>query len=67
MRKPKIQQIDYRNGIHRGVLTEIARERGVTRQAIQKSMKKGNPGILERIAEIIEERKARQKGGKNHE
>lgn len=42
----------------RGIYTEIAREDGVTRQAIQQAARKGNPHILNRIAEKIEQRKA---------
>ncbi|HVZ37717.1 MAG TPA: hypothetical protein VHI13_00420 [Candidatus Kapabacteria bacterium] len=34
----------------RGVLTEIAREEGVTRQAVQKRAARGDPDTLARIA-----------------
>ncbi len=42
----------------RGIYSEIAEEEGVTRQAVQQAASKGNPRILNRIAEKVEERKA---------
>lgn len=41
----------------RGIYSEIAQEEGVSRQAIQQAAKKGNPRILNRIAEKVEQRK----------
>lgn len=42
----------------RGIYSEIADEEGVSRQAVQQAARKGNPRILNRIAEKVEERKA---------
>lgn len=41
----------------RGIYSEIAQEEGVSRQAVQQAARKGNPKILSRIAEKVEERK----------
>jgi hypothetical protein len=42
---------------YRGILSEIARERGVSRQAIQSSFKRGNPLIVELVTRKVMERK----------
>ena len=41
----------------RGILAEIAREDGVTRQCIQKAARRGNPDIVRRIIAKVEERR----------
>jgi len=42
----------------RGIYSEIAQELGVSRQAVQQAARKGNPKILSRITEKVEERRA---------
>jgi hypothetical protein len=58
MKTIKPEKVDVHHYPFRGIYTEIAREEGVTRQAIQQAAEKGNPRILGRIAQKIEERKA---------
>jgi predicted DNA-binding protein YlxM (UPF0122 family) len=58
MKTIKPEKVDVHHYPFRGIYTEIAREEGVTRQAIQQAAGKGNPRILGRIAQKIEERKA---------
>lgn len=41
----------------RGIYSEIAQEDGVSRQAVQQAARKGNPEILNRIAEKVQERR----------
>lgn len=53
------RKIDITKLPFKGIMAEIARERGVSRQAVQQAAKKGSPNILERIAEKVEERKGR--------
>lgn len=55
----KNKQIDITKAPFRGILAEIAREDGVSRQAVHQSAQNGNPKLLERIAEKVEERKDR--------
>ena len=50
------EQFDYKRNPLRGILTEIARERGITRQSVQKSFKRGNPFIVEAVTKKIMER-----------
>ncbi len=52
------EDVDLCHYPFRGIYTEIAREDGVTRQAVQQAARKRNPRILDRIAEKIEERRA---------
>ena len=58
MKTIKPDKVDVHHYPFRGIYTEIAREEGVTRQAIQQAAQKGNPRILNRIAQKVEERKA---------
>ncbi len=51
--------MDFRRHPYRGILTEIAREDGVARQAVQKRVKRGDPDTLARIAAKINERTAK--------
>ena len=53
--------VDLNHYPFRGIFTEIAREDGVSRQAIQQAARAGNPRILHRVAEKIEERRAMMK------
>lgn len=55
--KLNLAKIDFRRHPYRGILAEIAREDGVERQAVQKRMKKGDPGTLQRITEKVQTRK----------
>jgi predicted DNA-binding protein YlxM (UPF0122 family) len=55
----KKKEIDLTRYPFRGILSEIARERGVTRQAVQQAAKKGSLEILERIVEKVSERKGK--------
>lgn len=57
MNKQKLRTIDFRSHPYRGILSEIAREDGVQRQAVQKRMVNGDPETLERIAEKVKTRK----------
>lgn len=43
----------------RGIYTEVAKEEGVTPEAIRQAVKYGNPRILEKVAGKIEERRAK--------
>lgn len=45
-----------------GILAEIARERGVTRQAVHDAARNGNTVILDRIATKLNERREERKG-----
>jgi hypothetical protein len=47
---------DLRKHPYRGILSEIAREDGVGRQAVQKRARRGDPDTLIRIAAKIRER-----------
>jgi predicted DNA-binding protein YlxM (UPF0122 family) len=58
MKTRKSENVDMHRYPFRGIYSEIAREEGVTRQAIQQAARKGSPKILQRIAEKVEERKA---------
>lgn len=58
MKTIKPEKVDVHHYPFRGIYTEIAREEGVTRQAIQQAAGKGNPRILGRIAQKIDERRA---------
>ncbi len=55
----KRKQLDLRRHPYRGILSEIAREEGVLRQAIQKRAKRGDPETLARIAAKVRERDAK--------
>lgn len=44
---------NYKQSPLRGILSKIAKERGVSRQAIQASVKRGNPFILALVAKEI--------------
>lgn len=48
---------DFRRYPYRGILAEIAREDGTTRQAVQKAARRGSPDILQRIAAKMQERR----------
>ncbi|HVZ40318.1 MAG TPA: hypothetical protein VHI13_13645 [Candidatus Kapabacteria bacterium] len=48
--------LSLREPPYRGILTEIAREEGVTRQAVQKRTSRGDPDTLARIAAKVRER-----------
>jgi len=50
------EKASLRRQPYRGILTEIAREEGVTRQAVQKRTSRGNPDTLARIAAKVHER-----------
>ncbi|HVZ38925.1 MAG TPA: hypothetical protein VHI13_06590 [Candidatus Kapabacteria bacterium] len=52
------ESVDLGHYPFRGIFTEIAREDGVSRQAVQQAARAGNPRILRRVAEKIEERRA---------
>ena len=43
----------------RGIIAEIAREKGITRQAVRNAYQRGNPDILRRMAEKAIERYAK--------
>lgn len=58
MKTTSNEEVDLSRYPYRGILTEIAREEGVTRQAIQQAARTGNPHLLGRIAAKIEERRA---------
>ena len=58
MKTMRPDKVDVHHYPFRGIYTEIAREEGVTRQAIQQAAQKGNPRILDRIAQKVDERKA---------
>jgi hypothetical protein len=58
MKTIKPEKVDVHHYPFRGIYTEIAREEGVTRQAIQQAAEKGNPRVLGKIAQKIEERRA---------
>lgn len=51
---------DFRRYPLRGILTEIAREDGSTRQSVQKRAMRGEPDTLARIAEKVRERRKKQ-------
>ena len=53
------KNIDLNRFPYRGILSEIARERGVTRQAVQQSASKRNLETLELIAEKVKKRMER--------
>jgi hypothetical protein len=42
----------------RGIYAEIAREEGISRQAVKDAADRGDPDILARIAAKVEERKS---------
>ncbi|MEO5929174.1 MAG: hypothetical protein ABIR47_04525 [Candidatus Kapaibacterium sp.] len=49
--------VEMSRGPFRGIYAEIAREKGISRQAIQKGVRQKRPDILQLVAEKIEERK----------
>ncbi|HVZ38517.1 MAG TPA: hypothetical protein VHI13_04520 [Candidatus Kapabacteria bacterium] len=49
----------FREPPFRGILAEIAREEGVTRQAVQKRTSRGDPDTLARIAVKVRERQSK--------
>ncbi|MDB5034649.1 MAG: hypothetical protein JWQ98_1890 [Chlorobi bacterium] len=49
--------MEMSRGPFRGIYAEIAREKGISRQAIRQGVQKRNPEILRMVAEKIEERK----------
>lgn len=61
MSKQKIGTLDFCLHPYRGILSEIAREEGVKRQAVHQRMKKGEPRTLERIAEKVRGRREVQR------
>ncbi|MBS1914299.1 MAG: hypothetical protein JST22_20080 [Bacteroidetes bacterium] len=48
----------FREPPFRGILAEIAREEGATRQAVQKRTSRGDPDTLARIAVKVRERRS---------
>jgi hypothetical protein len=55
----KTGKLDLRKHPFRGILSEIAREDGVERQAVQKRARRGDPDTLARIAAKVRERVAK--------
>lgn len=49
---------DMRRYPFRGIYAEIAREEGISRQAVKEAARKGDPRILARITTKVEERKS---------
>lgn len=54
------KNVDFSQPLYRGILSEIARERGVSRQAIQASFRRGNHLIVQAVATKARERKQRR-------
>lgn len=50
--------VDFRRNPYRGVLAEVARAEGVTRQAIQQALQMRNPRITELVRQAVERRRA---------
>jgi NAD(P)H-flavin reductase len=50
-------KIDWTKNPHRGIQTEIARELGTSRQAVQAGLAVGNPRMVELATKKLEERK----------
>jgi predicted DNA-binding protein YlxM (UPF0122 family) len=51
------REIDFRKGVFRGILTEIANERGVTRMAVSQAIKRRTRWVLPILEAKIAERK----------
>jgi hypothetical protein len=49
----RLKQYDFKRRPLRGIFREIAKENGVSRQAIRKAAQAGNPVIIKRILMLI--------------
>lgn len=54
----KNEKPDMRHYPFRGIYAEIAREEGISRQAVKEAAEKGDPAILSKILSKVEERKS---------
>lgn len=53
-----IMEIDIRKNPYRGILSQVAKERGVTKQAVTAACKNRNYAVMKRISELVAERDA---------
>ncbi|HVZ37881.1 MAG TPA: hypothetical protein VHI13_01260 [Candidatus Kapabacteria bacterium] len=58
-----MKHVDFTRPPFRGILSEIARENGTTRQAVQKSASRGNPDVLAQVAAKARARQAAPASG----
>lgn len=49
------EQPDFKRYPLRGIMVEVAKERGMTRQAIQKAFRNGNPVIVEAVLKRMQQ------------
>lgn len=62
----RIEKIDFRKHPYRGIITELAKEFGITKGAISQAVRRyRNPRIISHILKKIEEREAILKKAEN--